>query len=624
MAGASNVLLRANLQAWQLQDLTPLVPGCPQSVAQALLVLPGHTDKVAAVVATNSTPTVRLLRLYVAGHSLSNEVHAISSWSHHNLLAAAPSGSTLWCLWGNILSRFAITDQGVTLEQVEPARDALSLDIRAGELIASHGATWSAVTGDALTPFQASEGAVSCLAAARDVAIFTGWNRTIGYFDIASRAQIASQQVPEPSSPFPLPAPSRLLPWGDRGLAVAYASVGVIQTFESPALAPGLADLVVNVLAPASVALPEDPGAGAGFVAEVTVTNVGLVNAPGIELQWNDGGIASLGTLAPGESRTVPLPRDSGYTGLMVTWASVRCALFDATPENNYAEAVTAFQRPDIYGSRQLVLGLNYLVAAPDGTRLYAALSRDKGASTNGIAVIQPEIPSVERILGAAAPVGLMSVSDDGQWLYAVLGTTAVGRWNLATATNDLIMDLAPESIVDLRAVPGSPRTVVVATDGRIRAFDDAAPRLGEFIHSYADKRLGFVGDQLWLADVDGLRSFDLLPAGLQSTGTFPAASFLEISSGAATDVDCSSPGASSILKPAWLNLSRIYPTPVWWTASTRPCMCRPATRCGVTRPSLWPSRHTRFGPPRRTATSSSWPAGAWMVWRRDAVRSCC
>lgn len=524
LSTTSNALMRVDLGAWQLMDQKPLLTGYPQSYAQTLIPVPGQPESVIAVMATNPATGSMFVRRYSDGLAMPAFAAWTPSYKPLTMLVASPSAPLFWCLYWNGLSRFRITESGVALDQTWNTYSAGAFALAGDLLLAGDGRSWDALTGAEQVPFLIPRGSRMCVPEAGNLAAFLSDNAEVVYYDTTARQQVAGHSLPRYALGGALPAATRFMSFGDSGIAVVYGTIGVIHAFQSPALGNAAADLEVTLRAPAEVRLPASPGQPAQVQVEVGITNRGPNVAQGVEWALNDGGFESLGSLGPGEGVSRRTHRGAYEPTLLATRVVARCATPDPTTANNTAEMATAFLRPDVTGTHQLMLGASQLIAATDGTRLFASLSRGAGAVTNAIAVIDPAAGSVVRMLGMPQPSQRMAVTDDGRMLYAGLSNSVLMRWDLTTYSNDLSLQMSPGPLTDLAILPGAPRSVAVVSGKRIGIYDDSQLRPGVFDLPQADARIGLAAGSLWVAQTDVLREFRIGPGGvtLRRTHSFP------------------------------------------------------------------------------------------------------
>lgn len=507
LTAPDNSLMSVDLANWQLTRTFPLVPDKPDARAGALLVLSGAPDQVVAAVAPNGWGDPYQLQLYSGGELLPDIVPLKVTGRPLILIRGRTSGEAFCHVWGTI-RRCQSTTTGLTVGLQHSLNNTYSLDLTGERLITGDGQTADPETLDATDPYPIPMGweSTGCLTPGRAWFGSIDWNGWIRFFDLNSQEEVASQWTPG------IGLPERLVPWGERGLAVVDTRTGKLQVFESPVLQSAAADLEVSIEAPSAV----DGSSEQSFVAEITVSNHGPALAPGVEL-WSDGGSSPVGNIAPGESLTVSVARGRNRLGMTTTRVEVSCPLDDPQPANNVAETTTAFRQEEMAGVRQLFLGMSHLIGSPDQQWLYAALSRDVGGTTNGVAIVDPALGEVVQVLLEPGPVRRLALSDDGGLLYTQWGDGKLTRWNLSNMTEDLTIDLPDQVISDFKPLPGAPASVVIAAGGTIQVFDGDQPRPEAWNGPDLPRRLGFADGRLWAAEQGQLRSFNVTPSGLEA-----------------------------------------------------------------------------------------------------------
>ena len=177
---------------------------------------------------------------------------------------------------------------------------------------------------------------------------------------------------------------------------------------------------------------------------------------------------------------------------------------------------------------------------------LYLSLPSAAGPNGNAVIALDPTTNTVVRSQFAGSEPNILSISDDGQYLYAgVDGSASVERLRLPDLTPDLTIPLGRDAVggpyhaVDLAAVPGSPRSFVVglsvyselASVLQASVFDDAVARPLTVAHCACASFQWVSNSQLYAANNENT-GFDFLalqvePAGLRllsdTVGAFSA-----------------------------------------------------------------------------------------------------
>ena len=339
---------------------------------------------------------------------------------------------------------------------------------------------------------------------------------TLKAYDLTSRQGLGAHAMPDSSV-----SASRLLRWSQRGFATLSTGSNVLTIFQTPLLTTNLPDLVVTALAPASATLPPN-GRSATFLWQFAVTNHATNPAPGAQLKLDSGSSYLLDTLAPGQGTSVAVQSGSYYVGILSTRATALCALPDANPQDNVATAVTRVRKQDMPSASQLILGMTHLIASPGGDRLYVAVATSAGELEDGVAVVNPETGTVERMLPVGANPRHLAISPDGGNLYVLLGTNQLIRWNLLANSNDLALTFTNDAVLDFAPCPAPSRGLVVATKARVAVFDDDQMRPGTFESPIDRRYLGYAGGGLWTAEPGYLRYFTISGSGLVAGTNMP------------------------------------------------------------------------------------------------------
>lgn len=119
---------------------------------------------------------------------------------------------------------------------------------------------------------------------------------------------------------------------------------------------------------------------------------------------------------------------------------------------------------------QSLPLTANAMVYEPVSQLLFASIGTGSTNNPNTIAVINPAAGQVTKYLPVGNDPNHLAVSDDGQYLYVALdGDHTIQRINLSTFAIEKTFALPTDSlfgqltVADMKVVPGSPFTVVVA-----------------------------------------------------------------------------------------------------------------------------------------------------------------
>jgi len=145
------------------------------------------------------------------------------------------------------------------------------------------------------------------------------------------------------------------------------------------------------------------------------------------------------------------------------------------------------------YAQLEIDQPTNDLVYDPLRQVIYLSVPAAAPTRGNTISVLDLTSGAISNSQFAGSSPDVLSISDDGQYLYAGLdGQASVGRFTLPTLTADISIPLPRNSNfgayypIDLQVAPGSPHTIAVslankgvspAANGGVMIFDDATAR---------------------------------------------------------------------------------------------------------------------------------------------------
>ena len=157
---------------------------------------------------------------------------------------------------------------------------------------------------------------------------------------------------------------------------------------------------------------------------------------------------------------------------------------------------------------------------------IYLSVPSTGGSYGNTIATLDPVSATVSSSAFAGSEPGLLSISDDGVYLYAGIdGAAAVQRFVLPALTPDIKVSLGadpffgPYVALDVQVAPGAPGTIAVSrgsssvspsSQGGVVIYDDASPRA----NSSSGFGYGLYDSLQWGADATVLYA-----ANFESTG---------------------------------------------------------------------------------------------------------
>jgi hypothetical protein len=141
-----------------------------------------------------------------------------------------------------------------------------------------------------------------------------------------------------------------------------------------------------------------------------------------------------------------------------------------ATPSPSPTPSPTPEILPTPDELKIVTLYTNDLVYDEKSQNIYASVPSSAGANGNSIAQINPATATVSNSVFMGGEPGRLTLSDNGQYLYAVLlDGTALGRFDLNTQTPGPQFNLGKHAsygqyyATDVAVMPGSPQTLAVA-----------------------------------------------------------------------------------------------------------------------------------------------------------------
>jgi Abnormal spindle-like microcephaly-assoc'd, ASPM-SPD-2-Hydin/Beta-propeller repeat len=167
------------------------------------------------------------------------------------------------------------------------------------------------------------------------------------------------------------------------------------------------------------------------------------------------------------------VPQPTTYTSVSTLTATVSASAFTALGEI----PVTVFNPAPGGGEsapytittyQSIVMAASALVSDPVTKLLYASIGAGAASNPNTVAVIDPVAGTVKQFLPVGNDPEKLAMSGDGQFIYVGLnGAQAIQRINASTLTIDenfLLPTVGePVTISDMKVVPGSPNSLVVA-----------------------------------------------------------------------------------------------------------------------------------------------------------------
>ncbi|MEW6161073.1 MAG: hypothetical protein AB1813_26895, partial [Verrucomicrobiota bacterium] len=505
--GLTGAVARVNLAEWKLDPEIAIPADYVNARVVALLSLAG--ERMAGVVGSGpnaSLPSWKMV-LFEDGTLRGAAAGALNSIQTLGL-AMGRSESEFFCQAGLELQRYRVDGIEVVLEKrgtlislVQEGQTGIAL--HGNRIFRANGEVFSADTLERVDSFFREPSLLFLPIPERDLIMELGRNAALAFIRQGDKSVIGSHTFPAD-----IGTPRRLVRWGSRGFAHYNPMAQKLVLFETPMFIDALPDLAVTSDAPDRIDLPRKAGQPATFLWSLTVTNRGAGAAFAVQLSLSTGEVFNLGSMAPGEGKTVALPRGSYSPGIMHARANASSANGETLMSDNTALIVTRIGYPTSPEFKSLILGVADLIASPTGDRVYASITKANGEPEDAVVVIDPEHGRVETVLPAAPNPGRLQISDDGAQLFCVLDRTNICRWNLTSGQRESLISVTNEMITDIRVMPGRPLSLVVATTKRLSIYDDANIRASANLPLVDQRFLGFLNSTLWSAEPGKARSW--------------------------------------------------------------------------------------------------------------------
>ncbi|HUL60809.1 MAG TPA: hypothetical protein VLU43_16120, partial [Anaeromyxobacteraceae bacterium] len=268
-----------------------------------------------------------------------------------------------------------------------------------------------------------------------------------------------------------------------------YSGTAQITVYTSGAAASNAKTFTIDPQPPNPVPVltgisPTSAYAGTSSVT-VTLTGSGFVASS--SAYW--GGYSSLSTTFVDSSTLQATIPSYDLSGIGTGQISVS----NPSPGGGTSGALKfSVTKPPQDGVTAVALQANDLVWDPYQRKIYAAVPSTSPVNPNTVTVVDPFTGQIEGSQFAGSEPRVLAVSDDGQFLYAGLGSASfVNRFALPALAQDLAIPLGRDptlgaySARDVQVAPGFPRTVAVSlgvgatpsVQGGVAIFDDATPR---------------------------------------------------------------------------------------------------------------------------------------------------
>jgi hypothetical protein len=169
------------------------------------------------------------------------------------------------------------------------------------------------------------------------------------------------------------------------------------------------------------------------------------------------GGVAQPTTYVSSEGLTATV---TGST--FASLGEFPVTVFNPAPGGGESAALT------LTSYQTITMSPTALVYNPTTSLLYAAIGSTATTNPNTVAVVDPVAGTVKQFVTVGSDPEKLALSGDGQFLYVgENGASSIQRINTSTLTIDETMALPslgePPIVSDLKVVPGSPNSVVVA-----------------------------------------------------------------------------------------------------------------------------------------------------------------
>jgi hypothetical protein len=231
----------------------------------------------------------------------------------------------------------------------------------------------------------------------------------------------------------------------------------------------------VNALSPSSAT-----AGGPAFT--LTVTGTGFVSTS--QVLWN--GSPAPTTYVSSTSLTAQIPASDLSTG-----GTASVSVENPAPGGGTSGSLTFSITSNAASLNVLDVEGSDVIWNPSQQKLYVAVPSAASADASTITVVDPIAGSIVSSQQLSSAASLLAISDDGQYLYAVIGGgTTIQRLTLPALTPDIQWSLGtdptsgnPNLAGDIKVQPGAPHTVAVSLGesgyGSVGVFDDAAERSG-------------------------------------------------------------------------------------------------------------------------------------------------
>lgn len=508
--------------------------------ATAIAVMPGFPNTVAVA---NSAGTITI---YDSGTARAKTGTAPGYYSGLGI-AFDNTGSVLYAAGGGY-SAMHVDSTGISSSTVLNS-SVTSYDLRYdnGRAYLTSGAVLDGTTGTQLGVFSVTASQAANGPVAPDSAIGRAfmlvnpnyyYTYQINVYDLSSFVLLGSISVPFAQNPYP-PTPSRLVRWGQDGLAIPYGSqIYILRSTLVRDLSSTLADVAVSVSAPTSAAT------GSDVTYSVTVTNNGPSTANPVTLLdflpdgttfksvtasqgTCAGGMVvrcNLGSMSSSGAATLQITATMLASGTLTSTATVTGAQGDSNMANNTASTDVVVSGSG-YSAAPALYSISPSIAQSGSSSftLTATGNNFNNASTvkwNGAALATTFVSSSQ----LTAQVDSSSVAGLG-WAWVSVNTPAPGGGNSSSlpfttyqvvnvSTNDIIFDPFTRKIYG--SVPGTvPTGNSIVTIDPYTGTVSTIPNIGSEPHRLAESA---DGKYLYIG-LDGAKSLTRLDLTTMAQG---------------------------------------------------------------------------------------------------------
>ena len=472
----------------------------PSYTAKSISVMPGSPNTIAVA---NS---VGIVTIYDSGIARANSTGSATSYNSGGI-AFGDTGAVLYEV-GSGYSSMQVNGTGIASSTVlNPNVNSSDLRYDNGFSYLTTGVILNAATGIQQGVFSVSSNQTANGPVAPDSTIGRTFvlvnpnyyfNYQVNVYDLSSFVLLGSIPVQFGPNPYP-PTPSRLVRWGQDGLAIPYGSqIYILRSMLVRDLSSTLADVAISVTAPSSAAT------GADVTYNVTVSNSGPSTAnPVTLLDFLPDGMAfksvnvsqgsctggmvvrcSLGSLANSGTATLQITATALVSGKLTNTASVSAAQGDSNTGNNTANTDVTVSG-NAYSTVPALYSISPAIAQAGASSFMITVNGDNfsSASTinwNGSALATAFVNSSQ----LTAQIDSSKIASLG-WAWVNVNTPAPGGGNspslpfttyqaVNVSTNNIVFD--PFT----RKIYGSvPSTATQVTGNSLVAIDPFAGTVG-------------------------------------------------------------------------------------------------------------------------------------------------